>query len=85
MSNFNLKIVSFDETIIDDSIEFCSITTLTGKMGFEARHEPFISILKENSSITYRTNDKKEFIVEIVNGLFTFQDGAASATVFPKK
>ena len=82
MNSFNLNIVSSDKIVVDEAAIYCSIITNAGKMGFEARHEPFVSVLKTNSIIEYKTAMGTKNSLNIINGLFAFENGNCTITVF---
>lgn len=82
MNFFNLKIVTFDKVLIDEQASYCAVFTRSGKMGFEARHEAFVSVLKDNSRIEYKSKSGKNGLLEIKNGLFEFSDNSCTVTVF---
>ena len=84
MNSFNLNIVSFDKIIVDEAATYCSIITDAGKMGFEARHEPFVSVLKSNSKVEFKTAAGEQKSIEVVNGLFSFENGNCTITIFEK-
>lgn len=82
MDSFNLKIVSFEKVLLNKPVLYCAIYTETGKIGFEARHETFVSTLKEGSRIEYRDESGKEDSLQVKNGLFLFKDNSCIITVF---
>jgi F0F1-type ATP synthase epsilon subunit len=82
MNTFNLKIVSFEKIFLDEPVTYCAIYTSTGKIGFKANHEAFMSVLKENSQIEYTLKSGSQKKVALLNGLFTFKDNACTITIF---
>ena len=82
MREFNLKIVSFNKVIFEGSATYCSIITQEGKMGFKANHEPFVSVLKDDSEIEYQVDSSKKELIKIQNGLFSFDKNECTITVF---
>ena len=82
MKKFKLKIVSFSRVTFEGLATYCSIITPGGKIGFKANHEPFVSVLKDNSVIEYQIDSGKKERVEIQNGLFAFDKNECTITVF---
>ena len=84
MNAFNLKIVSFEQIFIDEPVTYCAIHTSTGKIGFKARHEAFMSVLKENSNIEYTLKSGSKKKINLLNGLLAFKDNSCTITIFQK-
>lgn len=78
MNTFNLKIVSIDKLILDESVTDCIVETSKGKIGFKAHHEAFVSTLEKNSKIEYRLESGEKKDVEIASGLFAFKDNSCT-------
>ncbi len=81
MNTFKLKIVSLDKTFFDGEAVYCSVVTKSGKIGFKAHHEPFVSVIKNNSQIEYQDQSGKKESVKITGGLFAFENNECTATV----
>lgn len=82
MNSFNLKIVTFDKILFEGDVLYCAIRTLEGKFGFKARHEAFVTVLKENSSIECKLRDQHTKKIDISNGLFVFRNNSCTITVW---
>jgi F0F1-type ATP synthase epsilon subunit len=78
MNDFNLKIVSFDKIVVDESVTYCAVYTPKGKIGFKAHHEAFVSTLREKSAVEYTLASGESKSVDIDNGLFSFKDNNAT-------
>jgi F0F1-type ATP synthase epsilon subunit len=74
MTPFHLTITASDKLYFDDEAVYCNVTTPRGSLGIEANHEPFLAVLKENSTITYRDESGGEKSLTIENGLLSFLD-----------
>jgi len=83
MDTFNLKIVSFDKILLEKEVVYCAIYTETGKTGFKFRHESFVTVLQENSSIEYDDFEGDNGNIPILNGLFSFRDNHCIISVMP--
>ena len=82
MNTFSLQIVSFNKALVDEQAAYCAVETATGKIGFKAHHEPFVSVLQNDSEIEYQIASKGVQKVKIQNGLFSFIDNKCSITIF---
>ncbi len=82
MNSFHLSIVSFNQVVFEGDAVYCSVFTPTGMIGFKANHEPFVSVLKENTTIEYQSDSSKKESIEIKNGLFSFDKNICTITVF---
>ena len=74
MNVFHLKILSFDKLVLDEAVTYCSVFTPTGKIGFKAHHEAFVSTLAEGSKVEYQLASGEHRDVYVANGLFSFKD-----------
>jgi len=81
VDTFKLTIVSDSKTLYSGQAVFCSITTLSGSMGFEANHEPFLCTLKEGSAIQVKDAASKETEITIANGMLSFKNNSCIVTV----
>ena len=81
MNTFNLKIVSFDKVVIDKPVVYCTVFTPSGKIGFKARHEAFVSVLKENSKVEYILENDESATFDVPNGLFSFKDNSCTLLI----
>ena len=84
MRTFELNIVSTTKVHFSDEARFCSITTPFGTIGFEARHEPFLAVLKEDSEVKYRDAIGREHTLPVTNGLLSFRNNTCTVTVEPR-
>ncbi len=78
MDTFKLVIVSDSKTLFSGEALYCSVTTQSGSMGFEANHEPFLCILQEGSAIQIRDASSKETEISIAGGMFRFKDNTCT-------
>jgi F-type H+-transporting ATPase subunit epsilon len=85
MRTFKLKIISPDKILFDGEAQYCGITTLSGAIGFEARHEPIAAILKENSEVRLRDADGSEKTVVLKDGILVFKDNSCTITATAAK
>ena len=81
MQTFTLTIVSDSKTRFNGPALYCSVTTLSGSMGFEANHEPFLCTLKEGSAIQVKDAASKETEITIANGMLSFKNNSCIVTV----
>ncbi len=80
MRTFKLKITAPDKIMFDGEAQYCGITTTSGAIGFEARHEPIAAILKENSEVRLRDAEGSEQTVALRDGILVFQDNSCTIT-----
>lgn len=78
MNIFTLTIVSDSKTLFNGPAIYCRVTTLSGSMGFEANHEPFLGTLQEGSSIQIKDASLKEKEITIASGMFIFKDNTCT-------
>ena len=81
MRTFKLLIISADEAIFDGEAQCCRIVTDSGSIGFEAMHEPMITVLKKNTDIHVRDAEGKSRLIPAAEGILSFKDNACSITV----
>ncbi len=81
MKTFTLTVISDSKTLFSGQALYCSVTTSSGSMGFEANHEPFLCTLQEDSNIQIRDVSAKETEVEIESGMLSFKDNACTISV----
>ena len=81
MKTFTLTVISDSKTLFSGQALYCSVTTPSGSMGFEANHEPFLCTLQEGSIIQIRDVSAKETEVEIESGMLSFKDNVCTITV----
>ena len=84
MQTFVLTIVSAAQVHFDDEARYCRVSTPAGNIGFEARHEPFLSVLKENSEVMYRDAIGAEHTLPVESGMLSFRDNRCTLTVEPR-
>ena len=82
MNYFDLQIVTFEKLLVDEQVTSCAVYTETGKIGFKALHEAFISILRENSEVEFINKAGKKNIVKITNGIFSFKNNTCVITAY---
>ncbi len=80
METFNLNIVSDTKTVFSGIATYCGVITDSGSMGFEAFHEPFLAVLKENTDVTYTDKSDTKFSVTLESGLFSFRNNTCIIT-----
>ena len=74
MKTFNLSIVSDTKTVYSGPSDYCGVTTMSGSIGFEARHEDFMGILSPGSEVEYRDKDGSRYKLSVKDGLLSFKD-----------
>lgn len=74
MNTFKLTISAYNSIIQNGSVVYCGVTTLDGSLGFEARHEPALCVLKENSFIAYKDAYGVEKNIQIISGILSFKN-----------
>jgi F0F1-type ATP synthase epsilon subunit len=74
MNTFNLTISAYNTIIYKGSAVYCGITTLDGALGIEARHEPVLGVLKENSLIVFKDAHGMEKSIQILSGMLSFKN-----------
>ncbi len=80
MQMFTLTIVTDSITLFNGPALYCSVTTLSGSMGFEANHEPFLCTLQEGSTLRIKDASSKETEIIIDTGLLSFKDNSCTIT-----
>ncbi len=83
MKTFDLTITSVTHVFYDGEAGFCGIITPDGSMGFEARHEPVLAVLKENSLVRYRDGVGQEHSVSAASGILSFRGNRCTITLDP--
>jgi len=81
MNTFKLLITSDSKTLFSGEALYCSVTTLSGSMGFEANHEPFICTLKPGSDIRLKDAASGETVLQIDGGMLSFKNNICTVTV----
>jgi F0F1-type ATP synthase epsilon subunit len=81
MNTFNLLIIAYDDVLFDGEAIHCGVTTLAGAMGLEARHEPLLAVLREDSDITYKDTSGEEKSVHVESGHLVFKENRCTITV----
>ena len=81
MNLFKLRVISDSEILFSGKVRYCGITTVSGSIGFEANHEPFLGILKPGSSIEYTDRNGTKNNIPIEDGMFKFTDNSCSVIV----
>ncbi len=83
MQTFELNILSATELHFSDEARYCRVSTPDGTIGFEARHEPFLAVLKDNSEVRYRDAIGREHTLVVESGLLSFRENRCTLTVEP--
>ncbi len=81
MKTFDLTLLTSQEVIFKGRAAYCGAVTLSGSIGFEADHEPFLGILQPESEIHYRENEKPDHTVKIADGMITFRNNCCTILV----
>ncbi|MBN2444100.1 MAG: F0F1 ATP synthase subunit epsilon [Spirochaetales bacterium] len=81
MTSFHLTITAPQYLIFNDPAVYCKVTTLSGSIGIEAHHEPFLALLKENSSVTYKDESGAEKSILLESGLLSFFNNKCNIAV----
>ncbi len=81
MSTFTLSIISDTKIIYSGKVRYCGIVTISGSIGFEANHEPFMGILKPGSEIEYINENGAGETVSVEDGMLKFIDNKCSIIV----
>ncbi len=81
MNTFKLTISAYNIIIYNGPAVYCGITTLEGSLGLKARHEPIISVLKENSMISYKNSARVEKHLQIKSGMLSFKNNQCTIVV----
>jgi len=81
MRTFLLKVVKPDKTVFEGNAEYCRFTTPEGEMGVKAHHEQFMAVLKDNSTLLYRSSSGKESEIKILNGILTFKNNTCTVLI----
>ncbi len=80
MKTFMLSIVTDFKNVFSGQAEYCSIVTVSGSMGFEAYHEPFLGVLKGNSELSYTDSNGGIYTVALESGIISFKNNACTIT-----
>ena len=80
MKTFMLSIVTDFKTIFSGQVEYCSIVTTAGSMGFEAFHESFLGVLQDNSELSYTDSTGKITSVNLESGIVLFKNNTCTIT-----
>lgn len=78
MKSFTLVIVSDSQTIFSGEAHYCGVTTLSGSLGLEAFHEPFIGVLQENSRISFTDSGGEDSSLIMQSGVLLFQNNTCT-------
>lgn len=74
MDTFKLNILTDLKTVFTGQASYCGIISESGSMGFEAFHEPFIGVLKDNSEVSYTDISGVESSVKLESAMVTFKN-----------
>ena len=80
MNTFMLSIVTDLKTLFSGQTEYCGIVTVLGSMGFEAFHEPFLGVLRDNSDVSYTDGNGKTCSLTLESGIITFKNNTCTIT-----
>jgi len=72
MNSFNLKILAYDAILFRGKASSCSIQSLEGSRTFEAKHENFMTILREPSTLHFKTAQGENKELELESGIVSF-------------
>jgi len=78
---FTLTIVAKDTVAFNGKAQSCRIDGLTGSRGFEANHEPFLTVLNSPSVVEYVTESGKTTKLRVASGLASFARNVCSLVV----
>ena len=81
MEIFKLMILEEKKIHFAGSAVYGRISTPTGSIGFEARHEGFIGTLLPGSEIKYRKPDGQESVLPVQWGVLLFRDNQCTITL----
>lgn len=84
MKTFTLSIVADSKTFYSGLARYCGVTTLNGEIGFEAGHEPFFGVLKDDTEIRFTGGSGEESSVPIEKGMVFFNNNTCSVAVSVK-
>ena len=75
-----LSIVTDSINVFSGQAEYCSIVTVSGSMGFEAYHEPFLGVLQDNSELNYTDGNGNIHTVALESGIISFKNNTCTIT-----
>ena len=81
MTTFQLLIVAYNRIIYNSRAVYCGVTTRDGSLGLEARHEPVLCVLKENSLISYTDAAGAKNALRVDSGLLSFKNNECTLAV----
>jgi len=81
MNTFKLMISAYNSILYNGPVIYCGITTLDGSLGIKARHEPILSILEENSFISYKNTEGMDGSIQITSGMLSFNKNQCTIIV----
>jgi F0F1-type ATP synthase epsilon subunit len=76
-----LTITAIDKSVFNHEAVYCRVVTPSGTIGFEARHEAFLAILKEHSTIMFKAPSGTETSLIVASGMLSFRDNKCLITV----
>jgi len=74
MNTFKLSISTYNSVVYNGYAAYCGIMTLDGSLGLKAQHEPILSVLKENSVISYKNKSGQDKSFKIISGILSFHN-----------
>jgi len=74
MNTFMLSMVTDTRIIYSGQAGYCKLRTLSGSIGFEAFHEPFLGILEDNSIVSYTDTTGRVFSQTLESGIISFRN-----------
>ncbi len=81
MKTFTLTVVSDSKIIFSGLAIYCRVKTLSGEIGFEAFHEPFLGVLSSKSEISFHNKSRVEKSINIKSGIIIFENNSCTITV----
>lgn len=81
MNVFSLLISAPDAILYRGDAVSCAVTTSMGQIGLEAKHEPFLAVLAENSEIRYTAPESEAVVLTVTDGLLLFKDNDCTLAI----
>ena len=85
MKTFELTVISEAKVHFKGRASHCGVTTLSGAIGFEADHEPFVGVLKPGSKIRYTGEEGGEKSLIIQDGMLSFKKNNCTIIISPSE
>jgi len=81
IDTFGLNILSGMKIRYTGQARYCGVTTPTGSIGFQAKHEGFISSLEPGSQVQFTTDSGDQENLQISRGMLLFENNQCTITV----